>query len=154
MPGHNDPLRTAISVGVYAVLCYAAQIVFYLVLGLAGMLAGVTLTVLFSAIFANWLVLRIYQTRSLPALGLWWNRASAENLAYGMLGGMGAACLVLAPPLMAGAAHLASASARRFSGTPLFVILRRAAGAVGEELLFPVYGSPIVVAACGPSATM
>ena len=69
MPTRNDPLRIATSVAVYAVLCYAAQIVFYLVLGMAGMLAGVTLTVLLSAIFANWLVLRIYQHCSLPALG-------------------------------------------------------------------------------------
>jgi membrane protease YdiL (CAAX protease family) len=154
MPTRNDPLRIATSVGVYAVLCYATQIVFYLVLGMAGMLAGVTLTVLLSAIFANWLVLRIYQNLSLPALGLWWNRASAENLAYGMLGGIGAACLVLAPPLMAGAAHLASASERLSPGTPLFVILMLAAGAVGEELLFRGYGFQVLLAAFGPYATI
>jgi uncharacterized protein len=154
MPARNDPLRIATSVAVYAALCYAAQIVFYWVLGMAGMLAGVTLTVLLSAIFANWLVLRIYQNRSLLALGLWWNRASAENLAYGMLGGMGAACLVLAPPLMAGAAHLASASEPPSTGTPLFVILMLAAGAVGEELLFRGYGFQVLLAAFGPYATI
>jgi hypothetical protein len=154
MPARNDPLRIAISVGVYAVLCYGAPVVFYWVLGMAGMLAGVTLTVLFSAIFANWLVLSIYQNRSLLALGLWWNRASAENLAYGMLGGIGAACLVLAPPLMVGAAHLASAAERPSTGTPLFVILILAAGAVGEELLFRGYGFQVLLAAFGPYATI
>src|SRR5215467_9579962 len=100
----KEPLRLALSVLVYIVLYGAAQIVFYLVLGVAGELAGATLTVLLAAIFANWLVLRIYENRTLPDAGLRWSRASPENLALGLAGGIGAACLVVAPPLITGAA--------------------------------------------------
>jgi CAAX protease family protein len=154
MATRKDPLRIAVSVGVYVVLYVAAQIVLYWVLGMAGQLAGVTLTVFLAAVFTNWLALRIYEDCSLTSLGLWWNRASAGNLALGLLGGIGAACLVLAPPLLTGAAHLVHDPQPPANGSLAFVMIILAAGAVGEELLFRGYGFQVLLGAFGPFATL
>jgi membrane protease YdiL (CAAX protease family) len=107
------------------------------------------------ALVANLLVLRMFTTRKLVELGLWWNRASMENLAFGILGGGGAACLVLGPAVLAGAA--------RFAGTPndqpsftvlVFVTALLALGAMGEELMMRGYGFQILLATCGTWATI
>jgi len=154
MATRKDPLRIAISVGVYVVLYIAAQIVLFWVLGMAGQLAGVTLTVFLAAVFTNWLALRIYEDCPLAALGLWWNRVSASNLALGLLGGIGAACLVLAPPLLTGAAHLVHVPQPPSGGTLVFVMIVLATGAVGEELLFRGYAFQVLLGAFGPFATL
>src|ERR1051325_7001416 len=78
----KDPLRLAIQVSVYVVLYFGTALVFgQLFLWLGGYLAGNTSAVLFSALSANWLALRIYENRSLVDLGFWWNAASRCNLA-------------------------------------------------------------------------
>src|SRR5580698_1552882 len=79
----------------------------FLMQSLVGTLAGMTMANLAAALFANWIALKIFADRSLAAIGLWWNRASADNFAIGVVGGIGAACVVLAPPLATGVAHIA-----------------------------------------------
>ena len=44
---------------------------------------------LLSAVFANWLALRIYEDRPLIQIGLWLNRLSLENLLIGLPGAAG-----------------------------------------------------------------
>ncbi|PWU10269.1 MAG: hypothetical protein C5B51_04655, partial [Terriglobia bacterium] len=154
MAAAKDPVRIAISVGVYVMLYVAAQFVLFFVLGIAGQVASVILTVMLSAVFANWLALRIYENRPLTAVGLWWNHASRNNLAFGLLGGIGSACLVLAPPLLAGAAHLVRAPQAPAGGTLAFVTVMLAGGAVGEELLFRGYGFQVLLGSFGPYATI
>ena len=119
----------------------------YFVGGLAGNLA--------IALVANLLVLRMFTTRHLVDLGMWWNRTSMENMAIGIVGGAGAASLVLAPSLLAGAAHI--------SGTPrdqpsfavlVFDVALLALGAMGEELMMRGYGFQILLARCGTWATI
>jgi len=150
----KDLTRVALALGVYVVLYVAAQIVFFWVLGVTGELAGSTLTVLLGALFANWLALRIYENLPLPAVGLGWSRASAENLGMGLLGGIGSACVVIAVPLALGAAHLAASAERPEHGTLPFVILLLAVGATGEELLFRGYGFQVLLARFGAFATI
>jgi CAAX protease family protein len=152
----KDPLRLALHVGVYVVLYFLTALVFgQLLLWLGGYLVGNVGAVLLSAFVANWLALRIYENRRVVELGLWWNRASAENLSWGLMGGAAAAVLVLGPPLIAGAAHLARAPADpRSPGTVVFVVLLLAAGATGEELFFRGYGFQLLLAAVGPYATI
>ncbi len=155
MAARKDPVRVAIAIGVYVLTYIAAQAVAAPVMfGFGSVLVGATLTVFAAAVFANWLALRIYENRRLSAVGLFWNRASAENLAFGVLGGMGSACFVLGPPLLAGAAHIVATSDQPTSGTLPFVSLLLAAGAVGEELLFRGYGFQILLAAVGPYAAI
>ncbi len=122
---------------------------------LGGYLTGVTMAGLFSAWFANWLSLRIYEDRSVSEVGLWLNKFSGENLLLGLAGGAGTAALVLGPPLLVGAAHLVSTpNDRPTVGTILFVGVVLVAGAVHEELLFRGYGFQELVAAAGPWATV
>ena len=152
----KDLLRLAIQLIVYVVLYFLTALVFGpLLLWLGGYLAGNTGAVLVSAIAANWLTMRIYQDRHIVDLGLWWNRASRDNLGWGLMGGIGAACLVLLPPRAVRAAHLTPTPAEPGSaGTILFVTALLAAGAVGEELFFRGYGFQRLLAVAGPYATI
>ena len=152
----KDLLRVAIQVIVYVVLYFFTALVFGpLLLWLGGYLAGNTGAVLLSAIAANWLTLRIYEGRPIADLGLWWNPASRANLGWGLLGGMGSACLVLLPPLAVHAAHLSRLSGEPGSaGTIAFVILLLAVGSMGEELFFRGFAFQRILATLGPFATI
>ena len=117
----------------------------------AGSLVG---TLVFSLV-GNLLVLRIFTGRRLVELGLWWNHASMENLALGILGGAGAASLVLGPAVLAGAAHISSTPNDQPSFVVLvFVVGLLAVGAIGEELMMRGYGFQILLASCGTWATI
>ncbi len=152
----KDPLRLGIHLVVYVALYFATAFVFSgLLVWLGGYLTGVTGTGLLSAIFANWLALRIYENRHLVDIGLWLNRRSAENLVLGLAGGAGSAALVLAPALLAGAAHLTPTPADQPSvGTIIFVSILLIAGSVGEEIFFRGYGFQELLGAVGPWATV
>jgi membrane protease YdiL (CAAX protease family) len=107
------------------------------------------------ALVANILTLRFFTTRRLVDLGLAWNRCSVENLALGILGGAGAATLVLAPVLLAGKAHLSSTPDDQPSlAVIVFVVSLLALGAMGEELMMRGYGFQILLANCGTWATI
>jgi membrane protease YdiL (CAAX protease family) len=152
-----DPLRIALRVGVYVVLYFAGVFLFGpLVMWAGGYMVGITTTGLATALFANWLALRIYEGRPVVDLGLWPNRASAENLALGVAGGAGAACLVLGPALAAGAAHFVRlpAAEQPSAGAAAVLTMLLAAGAAGEEMFFRGYGFQVMVAAFGPWATV
>jgi membrane protease YdiL (CAAX protease family) len=151
----KDPLPVAVHVVVYVVLYFASATVFGWAFWGLGYLVDNIATALISALFANWLALRIYEGRHLPELGLWWNRRSADNLAFGLLGGVGSASLAMAPPLVLGAAHLARTPSDQPSfSTWIFVIFLLIAGAVAEELLFRGYGFQLLLAYAGPYATI
>ena len=150
----TNPARLVLAVAVYVVLYVLSQIVLIWLLGITGQLAGPILTVFLGALLANGLVLRIYEDRSLPDIGLWWNRAAADNLAFGLLGGIASACLVLGPPLATGAARMTALPAQPSAGTLPFVVVLLAIGAAGEELLFRGYGFQILLARFGPYATI
>jgi membrane protease YdiL (CAAX protease family) len=152
---HRDPLRIASHLAVYIVLFILSTTLFGWVLIETGYLVGITATHLLAAAFTNWLVLRIYEDRRLADLGLWWERASSENLAIGLIGGAGAAALVLLPPLAAGAARIVrTPDDQPGFGTLVFVLVLLAAGAVGEELVFRGYGFQVLLAALGPYLTI
>src|SRR5579872_5606512 len=152
----KDPLRLGMHVAVYVVLYFLTALVFgQVLLWLGGYLAGNVGAVLLSAFSANWLALRIYENRRLVDLGLWWNRASMENLAWGLIGGAASACLVLVPPLMVGAAHMIPTPVDAGSaGTIVFLLVLLLAGSAGEELFFRGYGFQLLLAALGPYATI
>jgi membrane protease YdiL (CAAX protease family) len=154
VPPRKDPLRIAISVGVYAVTFWASQAVFLWVLGGLGALVGVTLSTLGAALFANWLVLRVYENRPLWVVGLYGSRAAVVNAGCGIAGGAGAACLVLGAPLALGMAHLVPAAAPATRGTIAFTIVLLGAGAFGEELLFHGYAFQILLEPLGRYATV
>jgi uncharacterized protein len=156
MTTRKDPARIALAVLAYAVIYYALDGYFFepLFYWAGGLLAAGTVGRLLAAGFANWLALRIFENGALPAIGLPLNRSAADNLGFGLLGGIGSACLVLAPPLLLGAAHFTSSAERPSSGTLPFVTLLLIAGAIAEEMLFRGYGFQVLLAAIGPYATI
>jgi len=155
-PALNHPLRLALRLLVYVVLFFlTAMFSGPVFLWVGGYLAGITASGLLAEIAANWLTLRIWENRHILELGLWWTRQSSENLAIGLIGGAGSALLVLAPPLLTGAAHIVSTPADQpTAGTMIYVTIMLSAGAVGEELLFRGYGFQTLLAATGPFATI
>ena len=155
MRRRKDPLRLAIRVTVFVVVFYGLGwfLLDPLLRWLAGNLAGPTVAVLISAVFATWLSLRIYEDIPVFAVGLWWNRASAQNLKLGLLGGLGAAAVALVPPLLTGAAHIVGVHSPE-PGAIVFAALCVAAGSVGEEMFFRGYGFQLLFANLGPWATI
>jgi hypothetical protein len=156
-PSRQDPLRTAIQVTVYVALYFATAYFLFgpLLLWIGGYLTGTIATGFLAAVFANWLALRIYEDRPIGDAGLWLNRASADNLLLGLAGGAGSACLVLAPPLLVGAARIVSTPAEQPSAAAIvYLVFLLAAGAAGEELFFRGYGFQLLLARCGPYATI
>jgi membrane protease YdiL (CAAX protease family) len=156
MPGRTDPLRTVLQVLLYVFLYAAAAFVLGpLLFWLGDYLAGITATGLLAACFANWLSMRIYEGRPLADIGMHWNDASIVNLGWGLLGGAGAASLVLAPPLLAGVAALRPApGAEAHFGSIAFVAILLFFGAAGEEILLRGYGFQVLLRTLGYAGTI
>ncbi len=152
MPSRKDPVREISHVVVYAFF-YLTPLFLgfgFLLQGMLGILAGMTLANLAAALFANWLALKIYNGLGVAAIGLKWNRASADNLALGLIGGVGGACLTLAPAWAAGAAHFVwipgdhpTIWAAIYLGIFLLV------GSAAEEILFRGFGFQTLLPAFG-----
>ena len=154
MRAPRDYLRLAAQVGLFVVVFYAIwQVLAPLLSWIVQNLAGPLLAELISALFATWLALRIYENVSIVDVGLWWNRSSADNLALGLAGGAGAACLALAPPLAVGAAHLVRSHPPAIGGL-VFALACMAAGSAGEEILFRGYAFQLLFASLGPWASI
>jgi membrane protease YdiL (CAAX protease family) len=117
--------------------------------------AGNLVATLIVAVLANVMVVRMFTGYRLVDLGLWWTRASGDNLAWGLLGGAGAACLVLAPPLLFRVARITSSVGEHPSLAAFaFVAVLLALAAMGEELMMRGYGFQILVANAGAWATV
>jgi membrane protease YdiL (CAAX protease family) len=156
MTGPTDKVSVFLRVGVYIFLYLVVLFLLpNLLIWLGGYFFGGILSQFAAAIWANWVALRIYGRLRLVDLGLQWNRSSARNLALGFAGGIGAAALVLLPPL---AAHLArigpSPQARATWDVFLFTAATLLLGSAGEEILFRGYGFQMLFRVWGPHATI
>ncbi|MGD0049825.1 MAG: CPBP family intramembrane glutamic endopeptidase [Bryobacteraceae bacterium] len=156
MIARSDPLRIASQVLLYVVLYYLALLTLATAFQWLGVyLVGLTAPILLAAALANWISLRIHHGQRLWDAGLWWRRASAVNLGLGLAGGIAAACLVLVPPLLVGAARIEATPAEPGSwSSALFLAIVLAMGAAGEELFFRGYGFQVLVNSIGPFATI
>jgi membrane protease YdiL (CAAX protease family) len=156
MPARRDAVRLAVEVSIYAILAWVAMsLAAWLLVSLGGYLVGITAAVFSAALFVNWLTLTIYEHRPLADVGLHLGRASAENLLLGLAGGVIAACLVLGPPLLSGAARFAPDPADPpTAGSVVFLTIFLAIGAAGEEILFRGYAFQLLLANLGPWTTI
>ena len=157
MPSRKDPVREVSHVVVYAMFYFAPLFLGFgfLLQALAGNFAGMTLANLAAALFANWLALKIYRQMGVEAIGLCWNRASADNFALGLLGGVGAACAALAPALLAGAAHFTRAPGDRPTiGAGIFLAVFLLVGSAAEEILFRGFGFQTLLGAFGDAPSI
>ena len=153
METRKDPLRIAVALAAFMAFYLAAHWITDRLLFWGG-IVGVGVASLLAALVATWLVLRIYEHQTLSAAGLVVSRASLHNLAFGILGGGGAAALVLALPLLFGSAHLAPVTEPPSAGTLPFVTLGLAAASATEEVLFRGYPLQILIGAAGPFASI
>jgi uncharacterized protein len=151
-----DKLAIILRVGVFALLAILGLIIFPLILNpLAGALITAALGVFAAAATANTVALRIFERAHLPAIGLGWTSGSSRNLALGLLGGIGAAAIVLLGPLAAGLAELHPDPQQQSGVGPLiFVSVVLLFGAIGEEMLFRGYGFQFLMGKLGRFATI
>ena len=155
-PERLDAAKLAIRVAVYIVIIWLArEFVGPALLWVGGTFLGSVAGTLVIALVGNVLALRFFTHLRLVDLGMAWHRASMDNVLLGIAGGSGAACLVLAPALIFGEAHLSTAAQEQPAfGTLVFVIFLLAFGAMGEELMMRGYGFQILLAHVGAWATI
>jgi membrane protease YdiL (CAAX protease family) len=149
-------LSVAVRVGLYVLLAVVGMAIFGWGLNALGSyLAAAALGEFLAATAANALAMHIFERASLAHIGLGWNPSSVRNLLVGLAGGTGAACLVLAGPVVVGLAEFrAVPGAEPHWRTLLFVMVILLFGAVGEEMLFRGYGFQVMIAFFGPFATI
>lgn len=156
-PLQPEPGKTGVLVRVafFAFLEIAGLIVFGKLLAVAGYITAAALSTFAAAAVANAIAIRVYERGAFADIGLSWSAASARNLALGLAGGIGAAALVLVPPLVLGLAEWKPAPDWRpdLAGSAFLLVLLLF-GAVGEELLFRGYGFQILLGSMGVFATV
>ncbi len=148
----RDPVQPLIRAGVYIILCYGPVFFFgWLFLFVGNLLAGSILAIFSFSLFANFLCLRIFEERGLDAMAMPLNRPALFNALTGTALGLGAALLVVLPPLWTGQAHeLAIPGVHVNWREQMFVPLMLLLGAAGEEILFRGFGFQILLRAFGP----
>jgi uncharacterized protein len=151
-------LGVLLRVGVFALIAWLGYyFVFPIIIAFLGAPVFVisTLGTFAAAAVANTLALRIYERGNLSDIGLGWTAASRRNVSLGMLGGIGAALVVVLLPLVLRVADFEPVPNERLHWPSLlFVSLLLLFGAVGEEMLFRGYGFQVLVKGIGPFATV
>lgn len=158
MEDYPRPTRLGLilRVGLFALIGIAGLLLFAnLIMPLAGYFAAATLGNFAAAAVATAIVLRIYERGQLSDIGLGWTGSSRVNLGLGVAGGVGAAVVVVALPLLAGAASLERVpDSAAGVGPAVFVSILLLFGAVGEEMLFRGYAFQLLAASVGRFATI
>ena len=151
-------LGVLLRVGIFALIAILGNyLIFPVIIAFFGVpiLVVATLGTFAAAAVANTIVLRIYERGQLADIGLEWTSASRRNIAVGILGGIGAALVVLVLPLLVRIAYLDPVPNDHFHWpSALFVSIVLLFGAVGEEMLFRGYMFQVLVKAIGPFATI
>ncbi len=156
MPLRADVLQTFVKVVVYISFYFVTALILGpLMFWLGGYMVGVTTTGMLAAVVANNLCLRIYLQRGIAAIGLQGGKAALQNLGFGCLGGVGAATLVLAGPLLCRAARLqADPTSQTSLSSFFFVTALLLFGSAGEELLFRGFGFQVLLRTLGGWTTI
>jgi membrane protease YdiL (CAAX protease family) len=151
-------LGVLLRVGVFALIAAVGYyFVFPLIIAFLGAPVFVisTLGTFAAAAVANTLALRIYERGNLTDIGLGWTAASRRNLSFGLLGGLGAALVVVILPLALRLADYEPVPNEHLRWPSLlFVSVLLLFGAVGEEMLFRGYGFQVLVKGIGAFATI
>ena len=131
------------------------QVIPFLLAPVFGLVVSATLGLFIIAALANVATMRIFDRRSLTDIGLGNGPGVGRNFAWGLLLGAGAATLLLAAPLAAGAAHIQARHDAAFSLSSLiFYLVVLLFGAAGEEMLFRGYAFQLLIQKMGPWATV
>jgi Predicted metal-dependent membrane protease len=152
----REKLGLLLKLGLYVFLAFTGILIFPALLhSVAGYLIAAALGTFAAAAVANAITIRVFERGRLADIGLGWPAGSGRNLALGLLGGIGAASIVLLVPLATGMADLQPAPEQQ-AGLPslLFVSVVLLFGAVGEEMLFRGYAFQVLMGALGRFATI
>ena len=153
LPGNK--LGLILRVGLFLLLVIVGLPLLAWVFALSGRLLQSSLSVFAVAMIANAIPLRVFERMPLTAVGMFWTVGSQRNLLLGLLGGAGAALLVLLPPLLLGFAEMRPAPDQPFDWANfLLVTVVLLFGAVGEEALFRGYGFQVLIRGLGAFATI
>jgi membrane protease YdiL (CAAX protease family) len=126
-----------------------------LIMPLAGYVIAAALGTFAAAAVANGIAMRIWERGQLADIGLGWTAPSARHIIVGLFGGVGAALLVVLPPLLTGQARFVRDPALAAGlGPVVFVTVVLLFGAIGEEMLFRGYGFQLLMGYLGPFATI
>jgi membrane protease YdiL (CAAX protease family) len=150
-----EKLGLILKIGFFVFLALAGIVMAGGLLQFAGILISGAIGTFLAALIANAVTVRVFERRSLLAVGLNWHSGSLRNLWIGVGSGIIAALAVLLPPIAVGAARIeptpdnpgSFAAAAFVTGILLF-------GAVGEELLFRGYGFQILLGSTGRIITL
>jgi membrane protease YdiL (CAAX protease family) len=154
-PPHNK-LSLILRLGFYVGACVVGLKLIPLILApIFGSLFSATVGLFLIAVLANVFTMRIFDRRPLIDIGLSSNPGSGKNFAWGLLLGAGAATVMLAVPLLAGAGHFVARQESGFAWQNLaFFIVLLLFGAAGEEILFRGYAFQLLINRLGPWATV
>jgi len=154
--GPDTRLGLALRVGFFAGTVFVLlRLLVLLLFSVFGFVVAGTVGLCATGLFANLLTLRIFDRQPFSAIGLGLTRASAWNLAAGVLLGGGTAVLMLLAPILAGSGSLVRQESPAFSWLNLgFYLVALAAAAGGEEMIFRGYAFQLLIARIGPFATV
>jgi membrane protease YdiL (CAAX protease family) len=151
----SDKLGLVLKVGLYVFLAIVGLTFFPLALQVAGIMVAAAMGTFAAAAMANAISLRIFERGRLADIGMNWHPGAPRNLGLGVIGGIGAACVVLVIPLATGMARLEKAPDQPANfGSFLFVTFILLFGVVGEEMLFRGYGFQVLMRGLGRFATI
>ena len=138
-----------------AVVFIGLRLLVFLLFTVFGLVVAGTVGLCATGLLANVFTLRIFDRRPFTDIGLRGGPTSVQNLGWGLLLGSGAATLMLAAPLLAGAGHLVARTSSVFSWPSLlFYLVTLGIAATGEELIFRGYAFQLLVNKMGPFATI
>lgn len=134
----------------------AGALLLQLLLGaLFGSVIAATIGIFLTGLFANLLVMRIFDRRPLSDIGLGSGKGTNRNFAIGILTGAGSAALLLSAPLLAGTAHFVPRAHSSWAWSSLlFYLITLLFGAAGEEMVFRGYAFQLLIRKLGPFATV
>lgn len=152
----NKAVGVTLRVSAYVLLVFGGMFAFSSILSLFGSyLIASAAGVFLAGGAANAIVMRIFERAHLTNVGLGWSSASVRNLLFGLVGGAGAAAVILLVPLMTGLAWFERMPGMEFHWYNfLFVSVVLLFGAVGEEMMFRGYAFQVLVGVLGPAATI
>ena len=143
-------------VGLFVFLGWLGLMVFgFLLVHISVPLIAATLSTFGAGAVANAVTVRIFERGSLADLGLGWSPAGGREFLIGIGAGMGAAVLVLGPPLLLGVAHFEAVPGVEHPFAAFFFVSTILLfGALGEEMLFHGYGFQLLVRRLGPYSSI
>lgn len=153
---HSAIHGAILRLGTYLFLFFITlTVVAMLVNPLSNLMVASCVATFAGAFVANILTLKIFEQGTLTDIGLGWTAPSGRNLLIGLIGGIGAAGIVLIGPLIVGAAELVPDPVHPANPPAVaFLLFLLLLGASGEELLFRGYAFQITMQRLGVYATV